>query len=191
MAYGRKRTPLYGVDRLGAEAESIIASAEAEGQKAAVLGGFAMQLYGSQRLTSDLDFVADEAPRFTEGVGTISFGGVKFVSPGGIPVDWIVREDEHAHLYADALENAVVLDNIPTVTPEHLAVIKLSTGRPKDYDDLMYLLQEEGLVDVARARRIAYQYLGGKFAADEFNSALLEARIRKESEHGPAEERRT
>lgn len=141
----------------------------------ALCGGFAMQLYGSDRMTVDIDFIADaELPMQSE--GPLSFGGIKY-SNEGTPVDWIIRGDDQAFVYQQALDNRVKKSGYPVLSPEWLAVIKLLAGRSKDQSDLLFLLRQPKLVDRVKVKRIIKSLFGrGAFATqDVMEAAYLEA----------------
>lgn len=145
-----------------------------------LVGGLAMQHYGSDRLTGDVDFVARSVPPALAPIGPLTFGGVQTETPGGVPVDFIVRDDGYAELYEEAL--AVSPKNsqlgVRVVLPEYLVAMKMVAGRGKDLLDLEFLLQQEGLVDLARARAIVLKHLG-RYAADEFDRFVDEAAWKK------------
>lgn len=155
-----------------------------QGLRVAVAGGMAMNHYGSPRLTKDVDVLGNGLPSEEAGLtrkAPVSFGGVTFATPDGIDMDWIVREDEYRALYEAALEAAIPASGgFSVVTPEHLAAMKFATLRPKDYEDLMYLLGEPGVVDLERAGALVRRHLGGRFASDQFAAAIEEARWRHE-----------
>lgn len=161
---------------------------ERSGLRVAVAGGLAMILYGSPRLTKDVDVVSKGVPpapaELTRGE-PLSFGGYTFGTPMGIDLDWIVRDDDYRALYEEALEAASPgRDGFLVVAVEHLAAMKFATLRPKDYEDLMYLLGRPGLVDMEKARALVRRLLGGKFASDQFGAAIEEARWRWDRDHG-------
>lgn len=169
----RKRRPgrKFLDSRLLAEAAKTVSEeAEKEGVEIALLGGAAMQFYGSPRLTGDVDFVADKTIENSDKVrqkGVLSIGGKKYVVIDRVPADVIVREDEYASLYQEALERADETDEgFLVVTPEHLAVIKFSTQRGKDDIDLMWLLAQKGLVNVKEAEEIVRRHLGSHSVKD-------------------------
>lgn len=174
---------LLGPAELENAARIAAKAAAAAGVRAAVLGGYAMQLYGSPRLTADLDFAAD-GPAFPGRRGrALGFGGVRLRGPNGVPLDWIVRDDEYAALYSEAVEKAGRgRGGYLVVRPEHLAAMKLAARRPKDHEDLVWLLQRPRLVNRRRARRIVARLVGGRFAADEFDAVAMEADWRKARE---------
>ena len=62
--------------------------------------------------------------------------------------------------------------------------MKFATLRPKDYEDLMYLLGRPGLVDLEKSIALVRRLLGGKFASDQFGAAIDEARWRWDRDHG-------
>lgn len=167
---------------LVALAHHAVGIARATGLRVAVIGGLAMQLYGSPRFTRDLDLVSDGIPREPgdlRPLRRLSFGGTAFASPSGIEIDWIAREDAYRALYEESLEQARARrDGLPVVQVEHLATMKFATLRPKDYEDLMFLLGKPGLVDIEQARTIVFRTLGGQFALDQFTAATEEARWR-------------
>jgi hypothetical protein len=133
-----------------AAASFVKALADAERVEWALLGGLAMHLYGFVRATKDIDFVASrELP--LEAVRHLTFGGASYqVEAAGkqIIVDWIVRRDDWRGFYEAALAEAITLPNgWRVVSPEWLALLKYIAGRPKDEIDLLWLLQQKGLVD--------------------------------------------
>ncbi len=182
MATFKKRLP--STDELLDIAKRVDAKATRIGVRPALTGGLALQLYGSDRLTKDVDFLAygpvDLRPAWKRD-RKITFGGEVWTGKEGIDVDWIVRSDEYETLYLAALDSARESEEgLLIVTPEHLAVMKFAAGRPKDYEDLMYLLGRSRLVDIKKATNLVNRYLGGRFAVDQFSAAVEEARWRAE-----------
>jgi hypothetical protein len=116
----------------------------------AIVGGLAMYLYGSSRLTKDVDIIASQNLSLTPR-HLLSFGGSNYTLQIGrysVPVDWIVRNDGYQKFYRAALKDVVVLPNgLRLVTPEWLVILKFNAGRQKDLDDIVYLLKQEKLVD--------------------------------------------
>ena len=109
-------------------------------------------------------------------VGVLPFGGQKIEMPSGVPVDLIVREDEYKGLYEEALRSAICTeDGQPIVRPEYLAAMKFAARRPKDNADLIFLLQQPDLLDRKLVREVVYRMVGGRFAAEEFDSVVAEA----------------
>jgi len=93
----------------------------------AVAGGLAMHLYGSQRLTKDVDIIASNHLSLTP-QHSLSFGGSSYTLEVGkyaVQVDWIVRNDGYQKYYRAALKDAIKLPNgICIVTPEWLVILK-------------------------------------------------------------------
>jgi hypothetical protein len=160
----------------------LVSRARRDGIRIAVLGGVAMNFYGSPRLTSDVDFVGDSDLQSTDDfdhVTTLSFGGNRYIVPGKIPVDLIVRDDDQAALYEAALDAAEdTEEGFLIVSPEYMAAIKFGAQRGKDQDDLLWLLAQTDIVDAKKAEAIVRQYLGGSFAAKEFRQAVHESKWR-------------
>src|SRR5205085_468163 len=86
----------------GLEALRTLAEvAEKNGIDWALVGGIAMHLYGSPRLTKDVDVIAS-AVLDLESERNLGFGGKRYqVKLGGleIPIDWIVRNDTARKFY--------------------------------------------------------------------------------------------
>jgi len=177
-----RRKKFLSTEILDRIANEMTRLAGQQGINVAVAGGLAMQIYGSDRLTMDVDFVADKRIEGLTVKGEITFGGDKLLSPDGVPVDWIVREDGYAPLYKEALLKAEDVEGheYRVVTLPYLAAMKLVAGRPKDELDLMGVLVSDDL-DVEETRGIILKHLG-QYAADDFDSRIAEARWRKESQ---------
>lgn len=137
-------------------AQKIVAVAEAEQVEYALAGGLAMQFYGFERMTKDVDFVAARQLSL-EIKNQLSFGGARYtveVENLTIPVDWIVRRDKWQNFYREALKDAVVLPNgLRALTPEWLIILKYIAGRAKDELDILYLLQQKKLVSRRQLKR--------------------------------------
>jgi hypothetical protein len=116
----------------------------------AVAGGLAMHLYGSPRLTKAVDIIASEHLSLTP-QHRLTFGGSSYTLQIGkytVQVDWIVRNDGYQKYYWAALKDAIELPNgLRVVTPEWLVILKLNAGRQKDFDDIVFLLKQQKLVD--------------------------------------------
>lgn len=175
-----KRIPSY--DELLAAAERVFRNADDEAEKVAIAGGLAMQVWGSPRLTGDLDVIA--ASRLGYEGEPLAFGGVR-TSEEGVPIDVIVRSDEWEQLYEDALESAEQVDGIsaPVVTPEYLVAMKMIAGRPKDEEDVRYLVLAEDF-DHERAETVVREHLGA-YAVKELRSIVAEARWRRSRGEDP------
>lgn len=122
----------------------------------ALAGGLAMHLYGSQRLTKDVDIIASKDLSLTPKY-TLSFGGSSYTLQVGkyeVPIDWIVRSDGYEKFYRAALNQAIKLRNgLRLITPEWLVILKYNAGRQKDLDDIVFLLKEQKLVDRPTVKR--------------------------------------
>jgi hypothetical protein len=147
--------------------EPLLEQAEAAGIKYALCGGIAMHLYGFSRATQDVDVIASKVLDLAS-QRHISFGGESYeVEVGGqrIKVDWIVRDDFFQDFYGAALEEAEESeDGYPIITPEWMIVLKYIAKRSKDRLDMMWLLQQPGLVDRERVLKIFEQMLGTRAA---------------------------
>lgn len=168
-----------GPEEMEEAVEALTDKAKRQGVEAAVIGGYAMQYYGSTRMTTDVDFMADRRLRGFSPQGKLSFGGVQIIAPNQVPVDWVVRDDGYARLYEQALQRAgSVGRRFRIVGPEYLAAMKLAAARPKDEEDLRTLL-ELGILDMDKVRKIIERTLG-QFAREEFDRLVEEAEWRRE-----------
>jgi len=115
----------------------------------ALAGGLAMHLYGSPRLTKDVDIIASRDLSLTA-QHRLSFGGSSYTLQVGrytVRIDWIVRNDGYQKYYRAALKEAIELSNgLRIVTPEWLVILKLNDGRQKDLDDIVFLLKQPKMV---------------------------------------------
>lgn len=116
----------------------------------ALAGGIAMHIYGFTRATTDVDMLA-QAVLPLESQSKLSFGGENYqvnVSERTVSVDVIVRNDELAKIYETTLSQANETNiGINIISPEWLVVMKYFSALAKDKIDLIWLLQEDGLVD--------------------------------------------
>lgn len=167
----RPRHRFLSMEKLEEAAKGVAALAKRQGIKTAIAGGFACQMYGSPRLTGDLDILSSKATiRGLPRGKALSFGGHS-TELNGIPIDIIVRDDDYTGLYNEALRTSVRSDFGKIVKPEYLAAMKLATARDKDELDLKFLI--EHAVILADARRVIRKYLG-LYAVDEFNRIVDE-----------------
>lgn len=124
--------------------------AEKEDIEWALVGGIAMYLYGSPRLTKDVDIIAEKKLSI-EANAPLTFGGNSYIVEVGkykVAVDWIVRNDGYAKYYKAALQDAVKMPKgFRLISPEWLVILKMFAGRQKDYDDAVFLLSQDDLVD--------------------------------------------
>jgi len=159
-------------DELEEAANQIATIAKISGIRAVLIGGYAMQLYGSDRLTGDVDFATERLLPGLPHVKPLTFGGEQTEAPNGAPVDIVVRDDDYTSLY-----EAAIVDPLPhdpndlllIVRPEYLAAMKLAAGRKRDFDDLDTLItSDESSLDKEIARRIIKKHMGA-YAAKEFD----------------------
>jgi hypothetical protein len=116
----------------------------------AVAGGMAMYIYGSPRMTKDVDIIASKNLSLTQD-HPLGFRGSSYTLQVGkyaVQIDWIVRNDSYQEFYRKALQQAIRLPNgLRVITPEWLVLLKFNAGRQKDLDDIVFLLKQSKLVD--------------------------------------------
>lgn len=171
-----------GPDQIEAAIDEVKAVAKAEEVDIALAGGVAMQFCGSDRLTTDIDFLSSKPLEGITETGQLAFGGVKGYTSNDVPVDLIIRDDQYEELYREALyaskENKELGVNV--VTPEHLAAMKLAAGRDKDETDLHCLIST-GAINILKTKEIILEHLG-RYAVDAFQSFVDEAEWKKSKE---------
>jgi hypothetical protein len=165
-----KKTKFLRAEDIDTGVMEIAKLANAQGVTIALAGGAAMQLYGSDRLTKDVDFLANRVLKGVTTKGPLTFGGVQAVTKGGVPVDLIVRSDAYESMYDDALSHADAVMDVPVrvVAPDYMVALKLAAARPKDIEDLRFLLTQSVDVDFDNARAIVLDNLGA-YAADDLD----------------------
>lgn len=163
-----------------AVAKAGIEAVQAEGGSAAVAGGLAMLLHGLVRNTTDVDLLASKVPRrFPAGsyIRKLSFGGARYEveAPSGkvSELDIIVRDDNESVLYRMALDDLSFKRGLPVVSPEWMAVIKFTAGRPKDLGDLEYLVTTMSASGRKRAIKNAHA-AGGWYLQQDMENAVEE-----------------
>ena len=139
------------VAEVGVQAAEFVAEvAKKNDISIALAGGIAMHVYGFTRATTDVDMLAQTVLPL-ESQSELSFGGESYkvmVDGRSVAVDVIVRNDELAKIYETALSQAKETDiGLKIISPEWLVVMKFFSARAKDKIDLIWLLQEDGLVD--------------------------------------------
>jgi len=176
-----------------AEAAAIVGDvARRQRATVALVGGYALQHFGSTRLTGNIDVISSDPlhelePAKIRMQPRLSFGGrqVRVIAPGNahvgslvlVPVDVIVRSDDFKDLYVDALSHTVdKCASLPVVEPEYIAAMKLVAGRRRDDDDLAFLITS-GVIDMPKTERIIRKHLGA-YALKEFQAFADEARWR-------------
>lgn len=113
----------------------------------ALAGGLAVILYGSDRMTRDVDIIASRLlPPKLKVAGRLRQGGERYVIETNkrvTNVDWITRNDDFKALFQEALAEAVKIRNIPVLTAEWLVILKFIAGRFKDQEDAVFLLSRK------------------------------------------------
>ncbi len=156
-------SPTISTDTGLKAAKEIGAIANSEEIEWALVGGIAMYLYGSPRLTKDVDIIAQKNLSI-EAKAPLTFGGNNYIVEIGkykVDVDWIVRNDGYAKYYDAALRNAVKMpEGFQLISPEWLVIVKMFAGRHKDYDDAVFLLSQDDLVDRPKVRENIVEVTG-------------------------------
>ena len=139
----------------------------------ALAGGLAVILYGSDRLTKDVDIIASKKlPLKSEGV--LVQGGERYIvqtEKKVVAVDWITRSDEAKKFYQQALIDAVMIADTPILTPEWLVILKYIAGRFKDQEDGVFLLRKKGLVNRQKIKEMIIK-IGSNETWAAFKSGL-------------------
>jgi len=137
-------------------AQEVAALAAQEEVEWAIAGGLAMHLYGSPRLTKDVDIIASQYLSMPS-QHKLTFGGSSYnvqIGKYTVQVDWIVRSDSYQKYYRAALHEAIDLTNgLRVIAPEWMVILKLLAGRQRDLDDVVFLLKQQKLVDRAIVRQ--------------------------------------
>lgn len=139
-------------------------TANRNGIEWALAGGLALILYGSNRLTREVDIVASRTlPMPSQGL--LKQGGVRYIVPTAkkeVAVDWIIRNDEALPFYRAALNEAVIIDGIPVLKPEWLFILKFIAGAVKNQEDYKFLLGCPNLVDRLKVKKLILQVGGNE-----------------------------
>lgn len=148
--------------------EKVVKIAEKANVNWALAGGLAMHFYGFTRATKDVDLVASDLLKLPA-VMKLSFGGETYevkVKNRVIKVDWIVRDDFFREFYENALRDSLEDEKgLRYITPEWMVILKYIAGRSKDQIDLLWLLQQNDLVNRHTVRKLMIEVLGEKGAA--------------------------
>ena len=147
--------------------EQVAITADNEKAKWALIGGIAMHIYESDRMTSGVDVISEKTLSL-DAERPLGFGGERYRSKVGdkdVAVEWIVRKDEAKPFYVAALRDAVEIAGVPIITPEWLVILKYLAGRFKDQQDAVYLLKKKGLVNRNLLRQKVRETAGGPFWA--------------------------
>ena len=169
----RRKTPMID-EETGLRAVAAIGEIAAQaGIDWALIGGFAMYLYGSPRFTKDVNIIAAQ-PLALPSVGGLKQGGERYeIEAGGksVPIDWITRRDDARDFFVAALADAIELEGVPVITAEWLVILKHIAGRFKDQEDAVYLLRQKGLVKRKKIKENILK-VGGRAAWVGFSSGL-------------------
>lgn len=139
----------------------------------ALAGGLAVILYGSDRLTKDVDIIASKKLPL-ESEGSLVQGGERYTvktSRKEVAVDWITRNDEAKKFYERALKDAVMIQETPILTPEWLVILKYIAGRFKDQEDSVFLLRQKDLVNRQKIKQMILE-IGGNETWAAFRAGL-------------------
>jgi hypothetical protein len=131
----------------------------------ALIGGLAMHLYGSDRLTKDVDIIAENFLKIPAEkiLGHLKQGGVRYeieTAKTKVSVDWIIRRDEARKYYEAALKDAVLIEKITIISPEWLVILKYIAGRFKDTEDAIFLLSRKNLVNRKKIKDLIVKISG-------------------------------
>ncbi len=176
-----KRDKFIDPERINEIVTMLQRLSEQQGFHFALVGGVALQYLGSDRLTKDVDVVADVPAEFRglTVLGPINFGGVAYQTPSGGKLDYILRSDDFVELYEKALSGAIITeDGFPMVTPDYLAAMKFVAhitdrqGGAKHLEDLKWLLRQPDLVNTKKVSAIIYRHAGGRLSQDMFQRVV-------------------
>lgn len=150
----KKRINLDVIDEESAS-EAIDAVGKIAGENNidwALVGGLAMNLYGSDRLTKDIDIISSRRLPISPNkiAGPLRQGGERYViqtKNRTANVDWIIRNDGFKKMFQEALAESVEISGTPVITPEWLVILKFIAGRFKDQEDAVFLLSRKGMVN--------------------------------------------
>lgn len=188
FAYVTKKKKWITPDEIDWAIDLMKSISETQGIVSVLIGGVAMQSYGSPRLTKDIDFAVDaafESPDVLSILGPINFGGNAYISAAGAQIDAILRNDEYTALYEEALANHVTTeDGVPIVTPEYLAAMKFAANEPKHTLDLQWLIKQPGLLDLAKVRNLIYRHVGQKFGVETFERLVDQVELERRRRPG-------
>ncbi|MGO9835119.1 MAG: hypothetical protein ACLP1X_12970 [Polyangiaceae bacterium] len=175
----KKRTRFLDPATIDLTLDAIAGLAQQRRAKVALIGGCALQLYGSDRFTADVD-VATSAPLTDQPGKALSIGGRRF-KVGRVTVDAVERSDVYAPLYTAASAAAQPHNGVPVrvATLPYLGAMKLAAGRGKDDQDLGFILAESE-VDFDELQRVVRKYLG-VYAAEELPGRRELARLERKN----------
>lgn len=111
-----------------------------------------MNLYGNDRLTKDVNVIADNLLPVAKNqiAGWLKQGGERYNTKTEekiVIVNWIIRNDEFKPFLNAALKEAVNIYGFPILTPKWLVILKFIAGRFKDQEDAVFLLSRNNLIN--------------------------------------------
>ena len=182
MSSGSRRTQYITFAQMDEAISEVAELARSASLEVVLVGGCALQFFGSDRLTANVDFAADGLLTQLPTLGLLSFGGIQTQTSAGVPVDWVVRSDRYAHLYRAAISNAIRIPGVPlpVASPAYLAAMKMVARRTKDEADLEALI-DSGELDLNEARQVVQRLLGD-YAADDLESYIQTSPLRRRKE---------
>jgi hypothetical protein len=142
------------------------------GGRFALIGGAALQAYGLERYTKDVDFAVREAQvagalaAWSGESRPLRIGGVSLRTEDSA-IDLVDRRVELRSLFEEAIEatarHGFVVqasgEEVPVAPLEYLVAMKIAAPRDQDEADLAFLLRHPEL-DYAQARALVRRHLG-------------------------------
>jgi len=167
-----------GPEQIEGALDEVAELADHSGAQVALIGGVALQLYGSDRMTKDIDFVGDVEFEGLIEPGRVGIGGFKGKTSNGVQVDVLIGGD-YPSLRTATLENAEEVAGLPVRVArlEHILALKLVAGRQKDELDIKTMLML-GNADLELTREIIGEHVG-KYAVGDFDSFVIEVAWRQ------------
>ena len=162
IAKSRQRNKMLDGDSALEAIAKVAELARKENIDWALVGGVAMAMYDSPRLTKDVDIIAVKRLNLKP-IGQLLQGGECYqvkISKRTVTVDWIVRQDNAKVFYQRALADAIKLEDLPIITPEWLVILKYIAGRFKDQEDAVYLLRQPKLVSRQKIKELIVEVSG-------------------------------
>ncbi len=162
IAKSRQRNKMLDGDSALEAIAKVAELARKENIDWALVGGVAMAMYDSPRLTKDVDIIAVKLLNLKP-IGQLLQGGECYqvkISKRTVTVDWIVRQDNAKVFYQRALADAIKLEDLPIITPEWLVILKYIAGRFKDQEDAVYLLRQPKLVSRQKIKELIVEVSG-------------------------------
>ena len=164
MTIDKLELPTLDEDSAIEAIETVGSVADENNIEWALVGGLAMILYGSDRLTKDVDIIASRLlPAGFSVAGQLRQGGQRYeiqTRKRITNVDWITRSDGFKAMFQEALAEAVKIDGVPVLTPGWLVILKFIAGRFKDQEDAVFLLSRKGLVDRQSIKEKIIKHVG-------------------------------